>query len=143
MAGRAFPRLWRDLDLGEADEVNQVNVAPVDDRTVVTIDGRTVGIISEEWRRCCEAVYVLALPGRKRAEYLEGVRKFRGEYGKAYLEEEMRDIEHAFVLAMPTRDDRREYLREVEVSRGVGTRENLEKRIVALWVNRQSQSGGV
>lgn len=48
--------------------------------------GEVVSSASEAWRAECEARHVLAIPGRlARRDYLEGIRKRRGEAGYKYL----------------------------------------------------------
>lgn len=105
------------------------------EQTVVTIDGREVSTYSEEWRACCEAVWVMNMPRMKRAKFFERL----GDSPRARrLQDEMARLEPAYLLAFPDRDSRRAYLDEVEAERGPVAREVLEARVVALWKDRQA-----
>lgn len=126
--------------------MEQTNVYKFEPRYIETIDGRTVEASSEEWRLCCEAVNYLAIPERCRQSKLADVAKRRGEDGAQYLEQEMERIEHAYILALADKESRKAYLDDVERYRGRFVREDLEKRIVALWEQRKAAkaaNGGV
>lgn len=60
-------------------------------RLVELSDGRVVGSYSEEYRRYCEAVWVLKKKRSKRTriEYLDGVAEKRGRKAREELREEM------------------------------------------------------
>ncbi len=63
-------------------------------RQVSLLDGRRVCSCSREWMRETEARFVLTLgPLRARPEYLDNVRKKRGEGAKFELEALMRDVQ--------------------------------------------------
>lgn len=105
---------------------------------VTTIDGRQVLADSEEWRACCEAVWTLGKPEVDRSAWLIQIEKRRGAAGRQALELEMDRIEPAYLLAMGGKDERRAYLARVEVSRGDWVRQDLERRLVALWEMRKA-----
>lgn len=60
-------------------------------KIVKTMDGREVGNYSEEWRRYCEAKYVLKQFRTKRTRmgYLNRIQEIRGEQAMWQLREEM------------------------------------------------------
>lgn len=101
-------------------------------------DGQQVPSDSEAWRAECEARAVLAVPHEARANMLERIEQKRGAEAKARLKDCMREVEHAFVLDMATRDVRRAYLAKVEHHRGENAREHLELRVKELWNRRRA-----
>jgi hypothetical protein len=105
---------------------------------ITTIDGRQVLSDSHEWRRCCEAVHVLGMSHARRIGWLQDIAKRRGDAGLQALEDEMINLEPAFLLAFPDKESRRAYLGDVEKYRGPVAKELLEKRIVALWEERKA-----
>lgn len=107
-------------------------------KQVTTIDGRQCMSDSEDWRRCCEAVHVLNMTHPLRREWLADVGKRRGAEGLRTLTDEMDRIEPAYMLAMPSKDDRRAYLASVERHIGVAAKEGLEKALFALWEQRKA-----
>lgn len=112
-------------------------------KKITTIDGREVLCDSEEWRSCCEAVWTLNKPESERAAWLSSVEKARGPGGRRAIEEEMRRVEPAYLLAMDGKEARRAYLAQVEYYRGEHVRKDLERRLVALWEQRKAASAAV
>lgn len=105
---------------------------------VELVDGTQVPSDSEAWRCECEARTLLAIPHEARADVLERIEQKRGAEAKRQLQDAMREVEHAFVLDMATRDVRRAYLAQVEHFRGQNAREHLELRITELWNRRRA-----
>lgn len=101
-------------------------------------DGRQVRSDSEAWRAETEARALLAIPHEARRELLDKIEQKRGAEARAKVQGAMREVEHAFILDMPTRDVRRAYLAKVELQRGVNAREHLELRIKELWNRRRA-----
>lgn len=107
---------------------------------VTLADGRQVPSDSEAWRAECEARAMLAIPHDDRADAFELIERKRGPDAVRQLKANMLDVEHAFVLDMPTRDVRRAYLAKVEYHRGQTAREYLEARITELWNRRRASA---
>lgn len=105
---------------------------------VTTIDGRQCLADSETWRSVCEAVWTLGKPEIQRSEWMAQIEKRRGAAGRQSLQDEMDRVEPAYLLAMADRDTRRAYLAQVERYRGAWVREDLERRLVALWEQRKA-----
>lgn len=80
---------------------------------------------------------MLAIPHEARADMLDTIERKRGAEAKRQLQATMREVEHAFVLDMATRDVRRAYLVKVEHYRGANAREHLELRVTQLWNRRR------
>lgn len=105
---------------------------------VTLVDGQQVPSDSEAWRAECEARAMLAIPHDYRADVFELIERKRGPDAVRQLKANMREVEHAFILDMATRDVRRAYLAKVEHYRGENAREHLELRIKELWNRRRA-----
>lgn len=107
---------------------------------VRTVDGRVCLSDSEEWRLYCEALTVIKSPVHVGGNYLGMVTSMRGAPGRQRVENEIRRIEPAYALGLPSKDERVRYLGKVEASRGTSARKALEQEILALWERQRQEN---
>lgn len=105
---------------------------------VKTVDGRSMLSNSNEWLRYCEALTIVKSPDHLGGRYWAMIEKMRGPEGKRAIEDEIRRIEPAYALSLPSKEARQAYLLRVEAARGVSARKALEQSIVELWQQRKA-----
>ena len=100
--------------------------------------GQLVDSDSEAWRAECEARTILAMPFHKRAEFFQLVEQRRGEDATGQIKRLCFEIEPSFVLGMPNRAQRNDYLTKVEQRFGPNASDTLRAKVLALHAERQA-----
>lgn len=99
---------------------------------VTLYDGTIVDSCSEAWRAEAEARTVLGMDLIKRAEFLKGVEAKRGPDAARALKMRCFDLEPHYVLALPNRAQRLDYIAKVEWRFGPNPAETLKAKVLAL-----------
>lgn len=100
--------------------------------------GRQVLSDSEAWRAECEARFLLSLDLVKRAEMFALIGQRRGEDALTSLKRRCFDLEPYFVLSLPNKAQRNDYLGKVERRFGPNASEALRGKVLALHEQRQA-----
>ena len=100
--------------------------------------GRQVLSDSEVWRAECEARWILSLDLTKRAEVLALIGQRRGEEALASLKLRCFDLEPYFVLSLPNKAQRNDYLDKVGRRFGPNASEAIRAKVLAVHEKRQA-----
>lgn len=106
--------------------------------TVTLHDGQQVDSSSEAWRQECEARYVLAKPHFERVEFFALIEVKRGAAAVEALKRCCMDVEPAYVLDLPNKAQRNDYLAKVEERFGHNASNGLRRRILDLHEQRRA-----
>jgi hypothetical protein len=106
---------------------------------IVTLyDGRQVDSSSEDWRAETEARAILAMDLTKRTEFLQLVEARRGAEATQALKRRCYDLEPYYVLNLPNKAQRLDYLAKVEQRFGPNPAEALKAKVIALNEQRRA-----
>lgn len=93
---------------------------------------------SLEWQQQCECNYILAMSYPKREEFYETCERRRGEEAVKALKRRIYDIEPFYVLGLPNKALRNDYLSKVERRYGQNAFDALREKVLAIHRHRQS-----
>ena len=105
--------------------------------SVTLLDGRIVDSSSQAYMLECEASFVLAMDYPERAAFFDGVLKKRKISGLEALKQRCFELEPAYVLALPTIEERRAYLMRVGRQFGGQVMVALEAKVMTLHKARK------
>lgn len=109
---------------------------------IVTLyDGRQVDSASHEWMAQCEVAYILAKPIHDRTKLYEVIGQRRGQDALDALKKRCFDLEPYFVLGLPNKAQRQDYLAKVEHRFGPNASDALKAKLLALHAERQAVAG--
>lgn len=103
----------------------------------MNVCGVELGNTSEAFRAECEARYVLSKSYAERDKFLVLVRQRRGAGALMALGEMTRKIEPAYVLGLPTKIQRQNYLSSLAFRYGDMPAERLKSAILKLHESRK------
>lgn len=99
---------------------------------VTLSDGQIVDSSSEAWRAECEARYILSLSMPKRVEQLALITFKRGIDATNRIRKNCYVIEPHYVLGMPNKAQRNDYLKRVRERYGEMAAETLRVKVLEL-----------
>lgn len=105
---------------------------------VTLYDGRQVDSASAEWMAQCEVAYILAKSIHERAKLYELIGQRRGPEALEALKKRCFDLEPYFVLGLPNKAQRQDYLAKVEHRFGPNASNALKAKLLALHAERQA-----
>lgn len=109
---------------------------------VTLVTGEQVPSDSEAWRAETEARAVLGMPQAKRTEFFDLVSKRRGDVAAAELKRRCYELEPHFVLGLPNKHQRNDYLAKVEARFGPNASDTLRAKVLAIHHERQAVAAG-
>lgn len=107
---------------------------------VTLYDGQQVDSASREWLAQCEVNYILAKPIHDRATLYDLIGQRRGADALEALKKRCFDLEPHYVLALPNKAQRQDYLSKVERRFGHNASDTLKAKLLELHHARVAAS---